>query len=374
MPEPLFAEPDYYFIGYPSWLFKTFAPIIMQGLGMRVAGVVGDSYAIDYSHVGVLNQSIPIITLAEFSERAKLRAAEVIYFFEHNEQLWSIPLFEAMAKVRVVDYIKKLDELGLSHTYLPVSKEREWWASQSPERIRSVSDRFGDERSRRTLAARIATITSGSRVPLMEVRVRGEFEYFNAGWTAGSIVPRADETYVDIGAAHGDTVDKFMQVTGGKFTAIHAFEPTPGQYRELERRAHADSRIHTYCKAVGDTAGNISFFDYPDNPFGGNALSGSENSARIEVECVRLDDTIDSCTLLKMDVEGFETRVLNGARRLISQCRPDLAVTCYHYPQDLFEILDSVESMHAYKHVALRHYAPSLYDSILLFSDRQSFE
>ncbi len=366
-------EPDHYFVGYPSWLFMTFAPGIYQALGRRVAAVIGDSYIMDHSHMTIHGHPVPIISLAEFSERARHRPSEVIHFFEHNEQFWSIPQMEAMGDVRVTDFIAKLDRLGLGHTYLPVREEREWWSSQSRGRIEAASSRLGDERSRRTLAARIAAITGGTRRPLMEVRVRSEHEYFNPGWTIGSLVPGPDETYVDVGAAHGDTVDKFVGVTGGKFKAIHAFEPTPGQFRELERRSQADARVHTYRKAVGDAPGSLTFYDNPSNPFGGNALSGGGNCVPIEVECVRLDDTIESCSLLKMDVEGFETRVLGGARRLISECKPDLAVTCYHYPQDLFEIMDCVESIHSYKHVALRHYAPSLYDSILLFSDRQSF-
>ena len=367
------GEPDYYFIGDPSWLFKTFAPGIFEGLARRVVAVIADSYVIDHSHMTIQGHPVPLITLAEFAQSARGRRAEVIFFFEHNEQFWAIPQIEGLGDVRVTDFIATLDQLGLQHTYKTVREEREWWSAQSAERIRTAHDRLSDDRSRRTLAARIASITSGSRRPLMEVRVRGEHEYFNAGWTTGSFVPRLDETYVDVGAAHGDTVDKFVQVTDGKFTAIHAFEPTPGQYRELERRGQADARIQTYRKAVGDAPGRLTFYDDPVNPFGGNALFGGGTFQSIEVECVRLDDTIDACTLLKMDVEGFETRVLGGARRLISQGKPDLAVTCYHYPQDLFEIMDCVESIHSYKYVALRHYAPSLYDSILLFSDRQSF-
>jgi hypothetical protein len=125
--------------------------------------------------------------------------------------------------------------------------------------------------------------------------------------------------------------------------------------------------------AVGDVAGPIRFFDNPHNPFGGNALAVDDGAPTIEVPCVRLDDVIDRCTLLKMDVEGFECNVLRGARRLVATCRPDMAITCYHYPQDLFNILELVQEIHRYKHVALRHFGPSLYDSILLFSDRQSF-
>jgi hypothetical protein len=51
-----------------------------------------------------------------------------------------------------------------------------------------------------------------------------------------------------------------------------------------------------------------------------------------------------------------------------------MAITCYHYPWDLFQILEKVQGIHGYANVALRHYGASLYDSVLLFSDRQSFD
>ena len=38
------------------------------------------------------------------------------------------------------------------------------------------------------------------------------------------------------------------------------------------------------------------------------------------------------------------------------------------------EILDNVSDTYAYRNVALRHYGPYLYDSVLMFSDRQAFD
>lgn len=372
--EPESEEPHYYFIGYPSWLFRRYAPGIYHALGRRVSVVVGNSYLNDHSHMTIHGHSVPIITLEEFIARAKNYPIEVIHFFEKSEYFWMISYLESLGNVKVVDFLAKLNDFGLSHTYLPVREEREWWASQTDETIARIHDCFGDDRSRRTLKARISAIKTGDRLSLMDVMVRSDYEYFNRSWPTGSLVPRDDEVYVDVGAAHGDTVDKFIQLTDRKFNSIHAFEPTPDQYRLLERRAVGDSRVRTYRNAVGDVSGKLEFFDNQYNPFGGNALSGDSNCLRIEVDCVRLDDVVKACTLIKMDVEGFETRVLRGAGRLISECRPDLAVTCYHYPQDLIEILDCVESIHIYKHVALRHYSPTLYDSILFFSERQSFD
>ena len=338
-----------------------------------MAGVIVDTDFTDRAHLTLLGKVLPLVSIATFRAQAALRPLRVVHFFEQCEQFRLLSDIESAGEIETIDFLGVLDALGLSHTYRPMAEEREWWAGQSAERIAAVAAQFGDERSGRTFAARLAAIAKGDRRPLMEVAMLAEHEYFNSGDAHCSLVPGNNEIYVEVGAAHGDTMEKFVAVSGGKFERIEAFEPTPGQFAELTRRAGGDPRIQVHQAAVGDVAGPIRFFDNPHNPFGGNALAVDDGAPTIEVPCVRLDDVIDRCTLLKMDVEGFECNVLRGARRLVATCRPDMAITCYHYPQDLFNILELVQEIHRYKHVALRHFGPSLYDSILLFSDRQSF-
>jgi hypothetical protein len=38
--------------------------------------------------------------------------------------------------------------------------------------------------------------------------------------------------------------------------------------------------------------------------------------------------------MIKMDVEGAEYSVLEGAREIIKEFKPDLLVSAYHYPYD----------------------------------------
>jgi FkbM family methyltransferase len=365
---------DVYFIGYPSHLFKTYAPLIAHALGDRLAGVVSDAYVGHFSGMTVWGKAIPLASSEDLHTAASRgRDVELVHFYESLDQYQSISGFEAGGGVRVVDFLAKLDQLKLLHTYVPVNEERHWWAQRTDAAIGEVRDLFGDELSRRTLDARVSAILRGDRRSLLEIAIPAEYEYYNRSSARASLLPGDEATYVDVGAAHGDTVERFVGVTGGAFERIFAFEPTPGQYAQLARLAESDRRISTFRNAVGDAPGKMTFYDHPRNPFAGNALTADVAAVPIEVECVRLDDVVDRCTLIKLDVEGFETRVLGGARRLVSDCRPDMAITCYHYPQDLFEIVALVRDMHAYRHIALRHYGPTLHDTVLLFSDRQSF-
>ena len=42
--------------------------------------------------------------------------------------------------------------------------------------------------------------------------------------------------------------------------------------------------------------------------------------------------------LIKLDVEGGEASALVGARDVINRCRPTLALSAYHKPDDLWEL------------------------------------
>ena len=351
-----------FFLGQPGSLFRIFAPPILSVLGGQVAGYISDRFYRDGEDLRFGGQPMRTITYGEFTKIAEVMPVEVVHFLENPDDLWCLPSFSCWSNVKVTDFLQKLDELGMHHTYSPVREERLWWREQADAHIVSMSERFNDGRSRQTLFSRVNAIRKSDRTPLMEIAFGGEHEYFNRTNRCTSLVPGSEEIYVDVGAAHGDTVDKFLKVTDGRFDRVYAFEPTPGQYARLERFSEIKG-VHTFRNAVGAEQGALTFYDNAHNPFGGNALAPGTGTP-IEVEC----------TMLKMDVEGYECNVIEGAKRLIEKCRPDMAITCYHYPWDLFQILEKVQGIHGYANVALRHYGASLYDSVLLFSDRQSFD
>lgn len=366
------TPPPVYFFGAGAFLLESFGPRILEASGGRVAGLVSDRLAPVYPSYPVgPRHRLPVITLDALREVAARGPVEVVHFCEDLDLCWSLEaLRNCGPSLQVVDFLARLYDLNLPHTYLPMLDEQAWWEAHLAD-TEALAGRFGDNLSRNTLAARVGAIMSADRTPLMRSAMPAALEYFNPHSPLASFVPRQDEIYVDIGAADGDTVERFRQASGDRFARILAFEPAAAPHRALAAKAAADPRIRVFAQAVGDTSGQVAFHENPSNPLGGNMFVGNE--APVNVDCVRLDDVVEHCTLIKMDVEGFERNVVRGAARLIRKSRPDMAITCYHYPQDMGDILDEVLSLHPYRHVALRHYSPCLYDTVLLFSDRQSF-
>ena len=364
--------PPVYFFGAGAFLLESFGPRILEASGGRVAGLVSDRLAPFYPKYPVgPRHRLPVITLDALRELASRGPVEVVHFCEDLDQCWALEALRSCGpSLRVIDFLARLFDLNLPHTYLPMLDEQAWWEAHLAD-AEALAGRFGDALSRHTLAARVGAIMSADRMPLMRAALPAALEYFNPHSPRASFVPREDEIYVDIGAADGDTVERFRHASSDRFARILAFEPAAAPHRALADKFAGDSRIRVFAKAVGETAGPIAFHENPSNPLGGNMFVGNE--APVTVDCVRLDDAVEHCTLIKMDVEGFERSVVRGAARLIRESRPDMAITCYHYPQDMGGILDEVLALHRYRHVALRHYSPCLYDSVLLFSDRQSF-
>ena len=152
--------------------------------------------------------------------------------------------------------------------------------------------------------------------------------------------------FVDCGAYDGDTVAAFIARTGGSFERVHALEPDARNYERLLRRIGAmpaaDScRIATYPIGVSDRSERLPFAAC------GTAASGIDVHGDATVEVVALDDLLetDVSYLIKLDVEGAESRALRGARNTLAAGRSAVALSLYHRPEDIVDLPRQVEEL-----------------------------
>jgi FkbM family methyltransferase len=128
---------------------------------------------------------------------------------------------------------------------------------------------------------------------------------------------------VDVGANIGYYVLLFRKGIGpdGKVVAI---EPSPENLPELllnVERNSLDKNVEIIEAAVGATTGSVGL------QRGINSGLTSDNHAAYVVRLDTLDNLIRGrVDFIKIDVEGFESFVLKGATRIISECRPILFV------------------------------------------------
>ena len=144
------------------------------------------------------------------------------------------------------------------------------------------------------------------------------------------VFAQAFRTVIDIGAHAGE----FTAVARGyvPHAKVFAFEPLPGPYRAL---AHVIARCaqgsRAFPFALGDADDECTMCEYPFTPC--SSLLPAAASARRwfpymiggvrrTVRILRLDDvlaiaSIERPALLKIDVQGYEDRVLRGAVRTL---------------------------------------------------------
>jgi len=114
---------------------------------------------------------------------------------------------------------------------------------------------------------------------------------------------------------------------------VHAFEPNPKLFSVLRRTMSRSSAATLSPLAIADQAGEAEL-RVPLRPSGysnqGSSLSAvkvPDNFRAVSVQTARLDDLdIPNIGFIKIDVEGFESQVLQGAHGIIARDRPVLLI------------------------------------------------
>jgi FkbM family methyltransferase len=77
-----------------------------------------------------------------------------------------------------------------------------------------------------------------------------------------------------------------------------------------------------------------------------------------QIETKALDDVLcgKRVTFIKMDIEGAEYDALMGARKLIMENRPRMAISVYHKYEDFVTLADLVLKMNPDYRISYRHY------------------
>jgi FkbM family methyltransferase len=148
-------------------------------------------------------------------------------------------------------------------------------------------------------------------------------------------VVRHDSVVADVGANQGLYSLWLARVaTSGH---IYAFEPDPQLFRCLENniRNNQLTNISAIRAAASDRSGRLALTANKLNR-GDNRVTRNPDSGFAEVKAITLDETLSHSRvdLLKIDVQGFEIEVLQGARETIGNNR-DLTILFEFWPYGL---------------------------------------
>ena len=179
------------------------------------------------------------------------------------------------------------------------------------------------------------------------------FDYFEA---------RENEVFVDCGCFDGATCYNFAGWCGHKgFEHIYSFEADPKNYEKCKAALEPLGKCDLYPYGTADVNKKVYF---SADAFETSCIISKEEAEKRnfegveEIETVALDEVLAGkrITFIKMDIEGAEYETLLGARKLIMENRPRMAISVYHKFEDFVTLADLVLEMHPDYRIAFRHY------------------
>lgn len=164
-------------------------------------------------------------------------------------------------------------------------------------------------------------------------------------------------TAIDVGANRGLYSYALSKVA----QRVEAFEPNPAV--AVFTRGKIGHRVRLHELALSDRDGAATFY-MPRTADGASAhLLGNlrnvhvtSNTSEIEVRVATLDSFgFDNVGFIKVDVEGSELDVIEGARRTIARDRPNLLLELLGGPnRDVLAAIDKVEQGFGYRSWIIR--------------------
>lgn len=175
---------------------------------------------------------------------------------------------------------------------------------------------------------------------IIKFKLSGELEYLLSSFSdkdevfCNILKLSHNESYLDLGAYRGDTIDELLGYTNGSCEYITALEPDRKTFAKLKAHTAGMGNIRLYRMGI--------WSDDMDLPFDGSLGRGSGiRKDGSEMLAVTKIDTLYKrrrLTYLKMDVEGCERQAIIGGIQTLQRDRPKLNIAVYHRSEDIFSI------------------------------------
>ena len=109
---------------------------------------------------------------------------------------------------------------------------------------------------------------------------------------------------------------------------------------------------------------------------GGGVGSSKNPHGNLKAKFIDLDTYIARKNLprvdyIKLDIEGAELEMLHGAAKTITRCKPKMAVSAYHKPEDLWSLATYIKSLRPDYEFEFRHYRIDSSDYMLNDEERR---
>lgn len=126
-------------------------------------------------------------------------------------------------------------------------------------------------------------------------------------------------TVIDIGAFISDHTEFYRQRVG-RTGKVYAFEPNKAAFDCLVFNTQKYSNVACFNLGASDKSENIALV-HDKNAGAAYPTSGTD------IPCITIDSlNLNECHFIKIDCEGYELKVLNGAKQTIEKYKPVMLI------------------------------------------------
>jgi FkbM family methyltransferase len=164
---------------------------------------------------------------------------------------------------------------------------------------------------------------------------KGEFEKHEVHFFVELLRGRNAPIILDVGANIGVHALSWARALPG--STVYAVEPAPATADVLEANLglNVTKNVVLLRTAVSDESGEATFYCCEDDAF--SSLKDTKRrvvKAQLKVPVTTIDEIVRSIgvtrmDLIKIDVEGYESQVIKGAKETLTRFRPELFVEIY---------------------------------------------
>jgi FkbM family methyltransferase len=180
-----------------------------------------------------------------------------------------------------------------------------------------------------------------------------------------NVAPTSGDCVIDGGACLGDTACVFSNAVG-ELGKVYSFDPAANHIEALEynKRQFPIQNVHIMPFGLSDhnvMTEPVALEQYSP----GFSVSKGKSVPLRSLDYLITKGVIDKPNFIKLDIEGSELAALKGARETIGRYKPKLAISLYHQPNDLFEIILFIKQHFPFYTCYLDHYTIHAEETVL---------
>lgn len=180
-------------------------------------------------------------------------------------------------------------------------------------------------------------------------------------------MPDVDKMFIDVGCFDGQDTIRYMEWCENPKAYVEAYEADKQNYSICVKALEKYDNVKVYNLGLAEK-NEVRNFQMTNTSSSKMSVDGDT-----QITVVSLDKMVHLKDIgyIKMDIEGAELEAISGAKEIIANQRPKIAISIYHRREDIWEIPRLLLELNPNYKFYLRHYTVGVTDTVLYAVDEK---